>query len=331
MIHIVFTILKIIGILLLIVLGLLLFLVISVLFVPIRYKGKINIDDEHKDFELKIGYFLKLVRFNFALHDKETDYSLKILFKNLIKKQENQDVSEENASVKKTAEGKEKIDKIVGKENNSGAKTESETVLNKDDNSSDKSNTIAEETPEAKKALETEEAPEVEEISEAEEIPETEKIPEADNISRKKTKGSVIDFFKNIKFKIRKFCDKLSRINEKKQEYLNFLGTKESKETIKQLKHIFFETLKYVSPYKIKGRIRFGLDSPDSTGKLLGIISIFYFKALKKLKLEPDFENNVFQGNIQFKGRIRGIYLLITGIKIFKLKRLKEFIKFVKN
>ena len=104
-----------------------------------------------------------------------------------------------------------------------------------------------------------------------------------------------------------------------------------SKTAIKEIKRLSGVTFKHIRPTKVKGHIRFGTGSPDTTGQLLGLISIFTSDYFKKLSLEADFNNEVIDIDIKFKGRIRIINLVIVAIKLYKIDRLKEFISFVKQ
>ena len=64
MIHILLTILKIIGIILLVIIGLILAILLCVLFVPVRYKAKIDYQEGKPDISVNVSYFLHAISVN---------------------------------------------------------------------------------------------------------------------------------------------------------------------------------------------------------------------------------------------------------------------------
>lgn len=82
--HILLWILKIIGILLLIVLGLLVLGVLTVLFVPVRYEGKLSGDiscREKAEGYLRISYFLRLIQFKMQYANGKLAWETRIAWK----------------------------------------------------------------------------------------------------------------------------------------------------------------------------------------------------------------------------------------------------------
>lgn len=326
MIHILLIILKIIGILLLVVLGLLLFVLLCILFVPVRYYGKIRYDTKHREIHFKAKYLLGLIRLKADMSGKDTSYYFKILFKDLIrsKADENEEYKEKKKKTKhkKTKHKKDNISKTKEiKKDEDNSNNISKTIEEDNINNSDKTYCITEHISN-------------DNISAEDTVTEN-------TVTKNKLKQlyhkvlnfiiKIIDFIVNIKSKIIDFADRLRNINQRKQEYLEFLRDEKSKEAIHIIKDLLLKTGKHIIPKKIKGKLKFGTGSPDTTGKLLGIISLFCNNYLKKVKIEADFDNKVFEGDIKFKGRIRGIILLVNAIKLYKVKRLREFINFVRK
>lgn len=64
MLHIILTILKIIGILLLLIIGLLLAITLCVLFLPIRYCGNSKYNKDERNLQIKVRYLFGIIRFN---------------------------------------------------------------------------------------------------------------------------------------------------------------------------------------------------------------------------------------------------------------------------
>lgn len=75
--------------------------------------------------------------------------------------------------------------------------------------------------------------------------------------------------------------------------------------------------IKHMLPRKIKGYINYSTGSPDSTGYILGLYSIFY-SVFKNIKLNADFDSEevIFDFDLKLKGHVFGIVLLVLIIKI---------------
>ena len=73
-----------------------------------------------------------------------------------------------------------------------------------------------------------------------------------------------------------------------------------------------FSQMRICHMWKGSGKIRFGTGDPGSTGELLAAAAVMYIPLKGKLKAMPDFEEKVFEGEGELKGRIflgRVIYL----------------------
>ena len=61
--------------------------------------------------------------------------------------------------------------------------------------------------------------------------------------------------------------------------------------------------LKKAAPKKVTGTVRFGFNDPALTGETLGILGMIYGKLPKDLSIQPDFEQEILQGDVRMKGR----------------------------
>lgn len=84
-----------------------------------------------------------------------------------------------------------------------------------------------------------------------------------------------------------------------------------------------------IRPRKLQGHLEFGLEDPASTGQILGGISMLPFLFRTDLEIVPDFETekNYICGNIEMKGRIYGIHILIFGIQIWRNPQIRAMLK----
>ncbi|MGN6715398.1 DUF2953 domain-containing protein [Anaerocolumna jejuensis] len=139
--------------------------------------------------------------------------------------------------------------------------------------------------------------------------------------------NKLIAFFESVKKKVKNLSLSLSNIFDKYnliksffQNETNKLGLKYGFERIKGL-------LKHMGPRKVKAYIEFGTGDPCSTGQLLGVAAAFMGIYKDSVQIIPDFENEVLKGNFYCKGRIRGIILLIIGIKVIRNRDIRALIK----
>lgn len=318
MLSIILTILKIIGIILLVILGLLLTVALIVLFVPIRYKSTGRFakeDDGIKDNILvRVTWLLHIVSVRFELNNTETNLIIKIFGKTLsLGAKESKKTEKTNKKDVSAVNNKEKnIDAV-----NTTADTEivrTQKITTESDTLSDGSKTTN--VLETTKTVDNRKAKD------------NKKDLSKDDIKEKKSfKEKLVDIWQ----KINSVCQKIKNIKAVKDSFIEYLKRDESKLAIKEIKHIIFKVLKHILPQKLHARIKFGFEDPATTGNILGVASVLYGVYGDKLELEPDFEDVVLEGEYKLKGRIRLFNLLVAALKIYKNKWIKDFIAFSKK
>ena len=300
MLHIILLILKIIGIILLSILGLFVFAVICVLFVPVRYKGKGEWYKE-KQGKIVISWLLHIVSLCLSYDNGETQVVFRIFGIRLRRRKKKTKKAKKAKKVKKHKMSKQKA-----------KKEKDETVK----------------VPVEKELIQQ---PQIITLTEVRnKSVETKLDKEAGNNTKKRKLPNPFELFRKIRFKIKSIYDKLKKINEKKNNLLAFLRNEETKSAWKYGKKEIIKLIKYILPTKIKLYAKFGFEDPSTTGKVLGIIYTFY-GFTKKFQIYPDFENVVFEGETNFKGRIRGIRLLIVFLKLWRNQQIKNTIERAKQ
>ena len=81
--------------------------------------------------------------------------------------------------------------------------------------------------------------------------------------------------------------------------------------------------LKALLPRKIRGEVHFGTEDPALTGEILGGIGIFYPVFMDNVKVFPDFEAPVLEGELLIKGRIRLVTVLGIAIRLWMDKNVR--------
>ena len=126
-----------------------------------------------------------------------------------------------------------------------------------------------------------------------------------------------------IKYRFIKFCDTIKKICKNVNDLKEFISDDNTKEAFGFLKKETLILLKHIRPRRIKGYVHFGFDDPSYTGNLLGLIYMILRGSPKEFRINPDFENKVFDGEIHAKGRVQCYLLLIIGIRLYKNDNLK--------
>ena len=76
-------------------------------------------------------------------------------------------------------------------------------------------------------------------------------------------------------------------------------------------------------PKSVWGDLHFGTDDPALTGEILGGISIFYPLFMDNVKVVPDFQESVLEGELYLKGRIRLITIVRIAWKLYRDKNVR--------
>ena len=283
MIGILLTALKIIGIVILAIIALALLIILMVLFIPVRYKGKVYFK-EVPDISLSVTWFFKFLSLNITYKDG-LDIIGKVgwLFKVYSNHDDDTDTNEEIEDYK--SEVREIVDTV--NEN----KKEDISVDN-----TNKANVITEENLEAEnkiKALDKQEKKQ----------------------SKKKKSKS------NKKKSTAKKESKLDKLINKAKDIHYLLTEEENKKTLLLMLEKIKNLLVHILPKRIVGFFKFGFDDPSTTGQVLEAVAIFYPLYRDDFKIVPMFYDEIIEVDISFKGRLRVFYALYIGLILWLNKK----------
>ena len=283
MIGILLTALKIIGIVILAIIALALLIILMVLFIPVRYKGKVYFK-EVPDIALSVTWFFKFLSLNITYKDG-LDIIGKVgwLFKVYSNHDDDTDTNEE------TEDHKSEVREIVDTVNEN--KKEDISVDN-----TNKANVITEENLEAEnkiKALDKQEKKQ----------------------SKKKKSKS------NKKKSTDKKESKLDKLINKAKDIHYLLTEEENKKTLLLMLEKTKNLLVHILPKRIVGFFKFGFDDPSTTGQVLEAVAIFYPLYRDDFKIVPMFYDEIIEVDISFKGRLRVFYALYIGLILWLNKK----------
>lgn len=310
MLHILLTILKVIGIIILVLISLVILIIAAILFVPIRYSIDAIYDRKVKnlDFKIKITYLLHLISVKYIY--KDDGLSIKIFgIKTHFFDKETKAMEEK---INKETKMFEKMSSEI--KDNMTEMPEVYEQLKKIDEERDR---LAENVNKKEKNIENNNKDNDTEENTEEFI----KVEKQNIFSRiySKIKAIII----KIKYRFIKFCDTIKKICKNVNDLKEFISDDNTKEAFGFLKKETLILLKHIRPRRIKGYVHFGFDDPSYTGNLLGLIYMILRGSPKEFRINPDFENKVFDGEIHAKGRVQCYLLLIIGIRLYKNDNLK--------
>lgn len=322
MLHILFVILKILGILLASVLGLILLLLLIVLFVPIRYRieGK-----RHEDMaiRIRIHWLLGIVRLYFHSINGKQQMILRIFGIPLMDSQRPKKEKKVRTKKKGKKNKKNKKNAVALSKD-----TSEQRITVEHDKESSKDDQVTDSVNHHEKDYEQEQS--------------SQQKPHGKLYGILKKYKEFVDRVRRIMRKIKRIPEKLRGIKDKLLGILTSFTEKKNKirdfwmDAINKLgmKGAFVELLnilKHCGPQKLSGKVLFGFEDPATTGQVLGIAAIIYARYGAKLDLKPDFEHAIFEIDVIAKGRIRIFSLLIICLRLIRNKEFKQFIKNVKR
>ena len=129
--------------------------------------------------------------------------------------------------------------------------------------------------------------------------------------------------FRKIKYTILEICGRIRNVKENIGYYRKVLKEAETKAALTAGKGEIWKILKHIRPQKMKGYVHFGLGDPANTGIALGAASIFYSLYRDNIKILPDFEQAVLEGELYLKGRVRMIVLLLSLFRLYRDKNIR--------
>lgn len=324
MIHILFMILKALGILLLVLLFLVLLIVCTVLFLPFCYRAQVLKEEEGfacVKASGRVSWLFGAVALTASYEEQKPEAQILLFgasletWKRRLKK-----IRRGEASVPRTEEN------------------ETENVLE------------AEKTAEQKAPDQKEKQ---QKVTAQKEQPEQEQEPDA-------PKKSILErFFGRIEYLPEKLLNLASRLlqtafrllelpfrllekleqkiqagrrlKRKWESVKKFFRSKMFREALLHAKKEVLYFLKKAAPKKVTGTVRFGFNDPALTGETLGILGMIYGKLPKDLSIQPDFEQEILRGDVRMKGSFQAVTAAGIALRLFRDQNLRKTIRHFKH
>lgn len=331
MLPILFTILKIIGFLLLILLCLFLFLLLSILFVPVRYKA---IGEKKDDIfvHVRASWFLHLFTFIIDFEDSKLSYGVRLFGIRLRRFDSDYEKKEKPKKQDKKKHDKKRKSKLSKKTNSDldrGIDYQSDGQLNLE-LKKEKVLKLEENTEEINKNII--DKPQ-EFISEKKSTVEKEK--EFDDLSFfQKWKRFFLSLIKkliNIKYTLKNIYDKIIEIRDNFTFYWDLILLESTKKLYMDVWKQVSRLLRHIRPRKVRMNITLGMGDPASTGEAIVAFSIIYPFIGKSITLTPRFDDEILEGDFYFRGYSQVFVLLHVVSKVYFNKELRNFMKVLRK
>ena len=324
MIHILFMILKALGILLLVLLFLVLLIVCTVLFLPFCYRAQVLKEEEGfacVKASGRVSWLFGAVALTASYEEQKPEAQI-LLF---------------GASLETWKRRLKKIRR--------GEASVPRTEENETENALEAEKTAEQKAPDQKEKQQK--------VTAQKEQPEQEQEPDA-------PKKSILErFFGRIEYLPEKLLNLVSRLQQtafrllelpfrllekleqkiqagrrlkrKWESVKKFFRSKMFREALLHAKKEVLYFLKKAAPKKVTGTVRFGFNDPALTGETLGILGMIYGKLPKDLSIQPDFEQEILQGDVRMKGSFQAVTAAGIALRLFRDQNLRKTIRHFKH
>lgn len=344
LLHILLTILKILGILLLIAVGLLLLFVLALLFVPVTYTVQGDKSQETWGISGRVSWLFGGISARFW-HRGETGWELRLLgipVRKLMRRL--REGKRRKRQEKKTSSGR----KEKGASAQNGPSPSEETFVKRESSLSEEISANGEpspsdespvqRTPSFSKGSSVQKEPLAQKESPCQETKAAEGTESGEpkrgpgriaaavgNLWRRirsffvrlvQLPGKIAGRIRKMWLTFRRFCDKIRRWKE-------FLTRDTTKAAVKFLLGRGRALLVHILPRKVRGNVTVGFEDPAMTGQLLAAAGVFYPLYKENIQITPVFDRQVLEGNFLIKGRIFGAAFVWTAWKIYRNRNVR--------
>lgn len=314
MLHILLLILKIIGIVLAVLIGLIVLLLAIVLFVPIRYTVSGQYYEKPK-LKAQVYWLFHLLRV-YITYDDELDISAKFFFFRIYSSDEPQD----NPKQEKTDKQKRKknTDKTKEDEEESDVFSEleqREQIVRSESNKNDVPNEIK-----GRQTCKDEDKYIEQEYREKEPIPPKSRFETVREGFTNFVHG-IIETFRGI---LNKSISAKEAVQEKLQKFSDAVNDEENKELVSFLWKKIKKLFRIIKPKKYRIKVRYGFEEPETTGWLAVRLAVIYGLLGMDIELIPDFEQQIFGGEVYLRGRMMLFGILLLAGQVYFNRLVKE-------
>lgn len=320
MVSILFTVLKITGLVLLAILGLIIFILLLVLFVPARYSGGGSYQDGSYIAKLRASWLLHMISVR-GIYQKEQPFHvyLKVFGITVYDNLRMHDRKTRHKKEKPTETKTEGTGEIQAASVESTTKSDTFFAEHTDNTAQEdgvfqkeQGNYDISENPDTKTGMNK--------IS-----PDSgKKLGIVQKIKNILTK--FVNFFKNIKFTFDKVCDTIVRIKDNIKHYLEVLQLDSTKQAFAVCQKQLVYVIKKLLPRKYQVNLHLGFEDPAVMGEVLAVWGMFYPLHMGRVNIEPEFGQSVMEVDCSFHGHISAAVFLRAACILFLDRNVRSFL-----
>ena len=332
MLHIILTILKILGIILLVLLGLILLIFVFAMLAPFRYSIRVTKTEKSlKTTAIRIGvrWLQGLVAVRVVFREMKLEFTLRIFGRRIKKIMLPGEEDEEAPSEGSKSSGQKKAvkkSKSGGRKSGSEDTNKTKTVIPKDpkpdEDIADELEDLSEDIAEELEDLSEDVSDEIEDLGE--------EIFDSDNPGEANYAEDVDSILEKLEFTLEgmgevpeKLIDKIEGIREKIRPFLESSTEIVRAKIVAYVKYL----VRHYSIRKASGYLNFGTGKPDLTGQLAGLIYVILPPNSKKFRMKPDFYERHLECDVMVSGKIRAIHLMRAAVGLLLDKDFRNIVK----
>ncbi|MCM1266399.1 MAG: hypothetical protein NC302_00730 [Bacteroidales bacterium] len=141
----------------------------------------------------------------------------------------------------------------------------------------------------------------------------------------------VKDFFTNMQYTIRQFCDKIESVQSGIALRYEVLTSDQFREVWESCQKELGKVLRSLKPKKLEADIIVGMDDPAATGEILAVCGMLYPLFGGHVNVAGDFEQKRLEGRFFMKGKVSSFRLLWTGWKLYRNRKLRNIYRLLKE
>ena len=304
MLHILWLVIKCIGIVLAFLLALILLAVLLVLFCPVRYRGRAKRDADKWEISGRAGWLLGLVSVHIAGGSEGSRVQIRLF-------------GIDTAVWKKLFTRK----KIAGKSSYAGEKKIKAPVVSGDAEPAHREEQTA--------GVQTEKL----KIEKSESFSEKPRNEKSERVERenflKRFWRSLADKYRSIRERVKKMISAFRNLCSTVSLWKEFLGKSQTKAAFGRTWQQILALLRHAGPQKWQGYVDLGLGSPAATGQLLAVLGASYPLHRSCLSVNPVWDRKVLEGNVQMRGRVYGAAFLCAACRLYFDKNVKNTFRWI--
>lgn len=138
------------------------------------------------------------------------------------------------------------------------------------------------------------------------------------------------DMPENIWDKLAGISDRISEIDDKKEKIMILIDDEGNRRWFEKSLVRIKKLLIYLLPVPERIYLHFGSGDPAQTGRIMGYLSLLYPLCPDGMRLTPEFEDKVMEGELQLHGHIMLIRVLIYMLPVVLNKKFFSLVKKIK-